>query len=205
MTFIASGILVLAGCNSQDAELAAQREKELEALRAELEQAKASAAALEPELARLRKDTQELLRLRNEVGMLRDAKQTFAKQAQTAQAAAQRAQAQANELAEAENQRMATLNRQTEYEARIKAAVDASGGLTSPQGQATAACINNLRQIDGAKQQWALENRFCRRVPPPALTHSTPSARTQLAQSPGTPCRNKPQAFYVLVMIKELS
>jgi prepilin-type N-terminal cleavage/methylation domain-containing protein len=29
------------------------------------------------------------------------------------------------------------------------------------------ACVNNLRQIDGAKQQWALENR--------ALTTATPS------------------------------
>jgi hypothetical protein len=31
--------------------------------------------------------------------------------------------------------------------------------LATPQGQAVAACINSLRQIDGAKHQWALENR----------------------------------------------
>src|SRR5262249_40750310 len=57
-------------------------------------------------------------------------------------------------------QQIAALNRQAEYEARIKATVDASGGLTSPQGQAAEDCINNLRQIDGAKQQWALENKM---------------------------------------------
>ncbi len=159
LTFIATGLLILDGCDSRDAEPAAQREKELEAVRTELEQAKTSVAALESEVTQLRKDNQELLRLRNEVRQLREDKQTFARQVQTAQAAAQRAQAQANELAEAEKQRMAALNRQTEYASRIKAAVDATGGLTSPQGQATAVCINNLRQIDGAMQQWALQNK----------------------------------------------
>lgn len=160
LTLIAIVVLTLAGRNRQDAELAAQHEKELEALRSELEQAKTSAGALESELNRLRKDNQELLRLRGEVRQLRDDKQTLASQAQSAQAAAQSAQAQANEVVEAQKQRVAALNRQAEYEARIKAAVDAAGGLASPQGQAAAACIDNLRQIDGAKQQWALENKM---------------------------------------------
>src|SRR5439155_16735646 len=144
LTLIVIVVLALAGRNRQGVELAAQYEKELEAMRSELEQAKASAGALESELNRLRKDNQELLRLRDEVRQLRDDKQTFAKQAQSAQAAAQRAQAQAIELAEATNQRMAALNRQAEYEARIKETVDASSGLTSPQGQAATSCINNL-------------------------------------------------------------
>ena len=158
LAFIATGVLILNGCDSRDAELAAQREKELQAVRTELEQAKTSIAALESDVTQLRKDNQGLLRLRNEVRQLREDKQVFARQAQTAQTAAQRAQAQANELAEAEKQRMTALNRQTEYESGIKAAVDANGGLTSPQGQATGDCISNLRQIDGAVQQWALEN-----------------------------------------------
>jgi uncharacterized protein (DUF3084 family) len=160
LTLIAIGVLALAGRDRQGVELAAQHEKELEAMRLELEQAKASAGALESELNRLRKDNQELLRLRGEVRQLRDDKQALASQAQSAQAAAQRAQAQAIELAEATKQRMAALDRQAEYEARIKATVDASGGLTSPEGQAAADCINNLRQVDGAKQQWALENKM---------------------------------------------
>jgi len=158
LAFIATGVLILNGCDSRDAELAAQREKELKAVRTELEQAKTSIAALESDVTQLRKDNQDLLRLRNEVRQLREDKQVFARQAQTAQTAAQRAQAQANELAEAEKQRIPALNRQTEYESRIKAAADANGGLTSPQGQATGDCISNLRQIDGAVQQWALEN-----------------------------------------------
>jgi general secretion pathway protein G len=29
--------------------------------------------------------------------------------------------------------------------------------LDTPEGKATAACIDNLRRIDGARQQWALE------------------------------------------------
>jgi multidrug efflux pump subunit AcrA (membrane-fusion protein) len=100
------------------------------------------------------------------VRQLREDNQQLAKQvqsarseAQTAQAAAQGAQAQAAELAEAEIQRLANANQQADYKARINAIVDANGGLATAQGQAAAACINNLRQIDGAKQQWALENR----------------------------------------------
>jgi len=156
---LAGVVWFVTGCSNKDAELAVQRQKELEVVRAELEQAKVSTAAQETELARLRKDNLELLRLRNEIRQLRDDKQQLARQAQTAQVAAQRAQAQATELAEAEKQRLAVLNQQAEYEARIKAVVNASGGETSPQGQATLACINNLRQIDGAMQQWALENK----------------------------------------------
>ena len=35
----------------------------------------------------------------------------------------------------------------------------ATGRDRSNASAQTAACINNLKQIDGAKQQWALENR----------------------------------------------
>jgi uncharacterized protein YlxW (UPF0749 family) len=92
----------------------------------------------------------ELMRLRNENHQLREQTQHLTSQVQTAQAAAQRAQAQASQQA-------AAANRQAEYAARIKAAADANGGLDTQQAQATAACINNLRMIDGARQQWALE------------------------------------------------
>jgi prepilin-type N-terminal cleavage/methylation domain-containing protein len=36
------------------------------------------------------------------------------------------------------------------------------------------ACINNLRQIDGAKQQWALENKKTSADSPPTSTSLTP-------------------------------
>jgi hypothetical protein len=134
---LSSGVLFVAGCNNKDAELAAQRQKELEAARAELEQTKTSAAAQEAELSRLRKDTLELLRLRNEVRQLRDDKKQLSQQTQTAQTQAQEAQAQAQ-----------AIQSQAQQAAQALAA----------QQQANA-CLNNLRQIDGAMQQWALENK----------------------------------------------
>jgi len=161
--------LCFAGCSNKDAELAAQRQKELETVRAELEQTKSKLAAQETELARLRKDNLEVLRLRNEVRQLSDAKKQLSQQAQTAQVQAQQAQAQvqaiqsqAQQAAQQlviQQQAATVLNRQNQFEAQIKAAVDASGGMSTPQGQATSVCINNLRQIDGAMQQWALENK----------------------------------------------
>jgi len=143
LPLIASAVLILGGCNSQDAELAAQREKELEVVRAELEQAKTSAAAQESELARLRKDNQELLRLRNEVRQLREDKKQLASQTEAAQSARMAAQQQEQQLRQlqAENQQYRTVFQQEQ------------------QVAVRNACINYLRQIDGAKQQWALENR----------------------------------------------
>ena len=143
LPLIASAVLILAGCNSQDAELAAQREKELEAVRTELEQAKASGATQETELTRLRKDNQELLRLRNEVRQLREDKKQLASQtaaAQNVRVAAQQQEQQLRQL-QAENQQYRTVFQQEQQVAMRNA------------------CINYLRQFDGAKQQWALENR----------------------------------------------
>jgi len=134
---LAVGVFFVAGCGKQDAELAAARQKELEAVRAELEQVKASAAAQEAELNRLRKDNLELLRLRNEVRQLRDDKKQLSQEAQTAQAQAQQAQKQAQAIQSQAQQTVQALAAQ----------------------QQAVSCINNLRQIDGAKQQWALEKR----------------------------------------------
>jgi predicted RNase H-like nuclease (RuvC/YqgF family) len=143
LPLIASAALILAGCNNQDAEPTAQREKELESVHAELEQAKTSAAAQESELTRLRKDNQELLRLRNEVRQLREDKKQLASQtaaAQNVRVAAQQQEQQLRQL-QAENQQYRTVFQQEQQVAMRNA------------------CINYLRQFDGAKQQWALENR----------------------------------------------
>ena len=134
---LTSGILFVSGCNNKDAELAAQRQKALEAVRAELEQTKTSAAAQETELARLRKDNLELLRLRNEIRQMRDEKKQLTQQAQAAQAKVQQAQ-----------DRVQAVQSEAQKAAQVLAT----------QQQALA-CINNLRQLDGAKQQWALENK----------------------------------------------
>lgn len=154
----------------KDAQLATLREeaRKSENLQTELDEARTQAKAQEDELTMLRKDKQDLLRLRNEIAQMQQKEQQLTKQAQSAQAEAERAQSRVAQLTQGvqQMQQLATENQQlrtaaaqqAEYNARIKALVDASGGAASPQGQATAACINNLRLIDGAKQQWALEN-----------------------------------------------
>jgi hypothetical protein len=150
-TFLASGIVLITGCNHKDAELAAQREKELQSVRAELEQAKTASAAQELELTLLRKDHLELLKLRNEVRKLGDDKKQLSQQALTAQAQAQQAQAQIQVVqSQAQQAAQALAAQQQELAARNAAP------LTGPQVIANA-CINQLRQIDGAMQQWALE------------------------------------------------
>jgi chromosome segregation ATPase len=146
------GVVALYSLNrKQQADLAVLRRdtQELQDLRAQLEDNKAAAAEIEnAELTRLRKENEELLRLRNEVRQLRDEKQKLGKEVQTAQASALTAQAQAQ-------------NAQAQAQALRASAAQAAQQVTQ---QASAAqqlngCINNLRQIDGAKQQWALENR----------------------------------------------
>ena len=133
----------------------------------ELQTIKAEHAALKTnlvpadELARLRKDSEDALRLRNEVRQLREAKTQLSQQAQTAQAAAQVAQeqaAQAQAQVTAIGQRVAVA---PQLSPEQQAAINARYGLTPPNSatESLNACLNNLRQIDGAKQQWALENR----------------------------------------------
>jgi len=90
------------------------------------------------EMARLQKENQELYRLRDEVRVLREQSQKFAA------ADVQQLQQQSKQLA-AENQRLRT-------------------GIQKIQQERTAewqvgACIHNLRIIEGAKDQWALENK----------------------------------------------
>ncbi len=119
--------------------------QELETLRAEVAELK-TLQVPPAEVAQLRKDKEDLLRLRNEVGKLRNESQLLAKQAQSAQnalagaqAETQRAQQQAQVLAQTQAQVLASAhNRQ--------------------QADVLNSCINNLRQLDAAKQQWALEN-----------------------------------------------
>jgi chromosome segregation ATPase len=144
----------------KDTELAALREEsqELQKLRAAAEDAKnASDQSESDELARLRKDHEELLRLRNEVSQLRGDKQRLANQLQTAQAQAQGAQAQVQALRSNPAQ-PGNAAQQNPALAAALAARGAQPAANTEQAQATI-CINNLRTIDGAKQQWALEKQ----------------------------------------------
>jgi len=142
---------------------------ELEGLRKENSELKASQLSTD-ELERIRKNTEELVRLRNEVRQLRETEKRLTQQVQAEKAVSQRAQEQA---AAARNQAQAA---QTEMQAQLQALVTQTnapplltpdqqafaaryGVAPIPVGQQATACINNLRQLDGAKQQWALENR----------------------------------------------
>jgi hypothetical protein len=118
--------------------------QQLESLRAEIAEVKSQQVSA-AEVAQLRKDKEDLLRLRNEVSQLRKDKLELVQQAQTAQVSIQRAQADTQRIQE-----------QVKLLANAQAA-----GLAQVQQQVAAGnpCINNLRQIDGAKQQWALENQ----------------------------------------------
>jgi DNA repair exonuclease SbcCD ATPase subunit len=144
----------------KDAELAALREEsqQLQQLRVELEQVKSARAQAESdELARLRKELEDLPRLRNEVGQLRKEKQQLATQVQTAQAQTRGAQEQVQALRATPGQPAAP----AQLDAAAAAAFKARYGLDrlTPEQAQVAACINNLRVIDGAKQQWALERQ----------------------------------------------
>jgi hypothetical protein len=151
---------VYAASQKKDVELAALREdsQQLQQLRAELEEAKTnSVQGQSDELTRLRKDNEELLRLRNEVRQLRGDKQQLATQLQTAQAQVQGVQAQVQAL----RANPAQLASPGQLTPAAQAAFAARYGLTVTNSEqtVTASCINNLRLIDGAKQQWALEHQ----------------------------------------------
>jgi hypothetical protein len=155
------GLAWLYGANKQkEAELASLRadSQQLQQLRADAEEAKKNQTQNEgDELGRLRKDHEELLRLRNEVRQLRGDKQQLAGQVQAAQSQAASAQAQFQAQAQAIKLAQATPTNTPQQQAAAQAFA-ARYGLPPPASpeQANAnACINYLRQIDAAKQQWA--------------------------------------------------
>jgi hypothetical protein len=140
---VALGIAVFALYSSnqkQSAELAQLRQQSEEAQKAQALDTKSQPAATEEEINQLRKDHEDVLRLRNEVRTLRDEKQQLARQAQSAQAAA------ANSQQQEQLQKLSLENQQLKVQSQVM-----------QQRDQLAACINNLRQIEGAKQQFALE------------------------------------------------
>jgi hypothetical protein len=129
--------------------------EQLQQVRAELEEAKKSQAQGDvDELARLRNEHQELLKLRNEVRQLRGDKQQLAGQVQAAQTQVANAQAQAQVQAQAFRTAQAAAQEVVDAAKRAGAPPP-----VSPEQAKVNACINNLRALDGAKQQWALEKQ----------------------------------------------
>jgi chromosome segregation ATPase len=120
--------------------------QEAEEARANLELLKISNAdSQSAEISKLRADNLDLPRLRNQVSQLQAANRKLTQQLQTALATAQQQQDELQQL-QTENQ-------------QARAAVHSAAAVFSAEAQQRNACINNLRQIDAAKQQWALENK----------------------------------------------
>jgi chromosome segregation ATPase len=107
-----------------------------------------SVATLSTENARLRAEnqglTQKFAQLQNEINQSRQQNQKLTRQVEAAHNTLQQQQEQLQAM-QAENQQPATATETTAEQSM------------SPAAQLNA-CINNLRQIDAAKQQWALEN-----------------------------------------------
>jgi hypothetical protein len=132
---------------NQEANALREQISQAQALQEQVEQLKTTGSPAQAEqIAQLQKDTQDLLKLRNEVRQLREEKRLLNQQAQSAQAQAQTAQAQV-QTAQAQVLSLTT-NLQAAYQRALPVPM-----------QPLNSCFNNLRQLDGAKQQWALENR----------------------------------------------
>jgi hypothetical protein len=119
-------------------------------LRTENAELKKSSVSPE-EVERLQKETAEVHKLRNEVRQLRDEKEKLTARIQQEQVdintAARPVVARGEitlEQLQRENEQLRNENEQF-HRVRIRSEMNA--------------CINNLRQLDGAKEQWALENR----------------------------------------------
>jgi DNA repair exonuclease SbcCD ATPase subunit len=121
-------------------------------LQTQLDQLKNSmATAQNAEISKLRADNQDLPRLRNQVTQLQSASQKLqatnqklTQQLNATLTAAQQQQSQLQQLA-VENQQARAVAQQTVTQAEESLAERNT-------------CINHLRQIDAAKNQWALEN-----------------------------------------------
>jgi hypothetical protein len=141
---LAVGVFALYSSNQrQAAELAQLRQQSEDAQKLQAPaEARSEPAASQEELTQLRKDHEDVLRLRNEVRQLRDEKQQLARQAQAAQNVA------ANSQQQEQLQKLTAENQQLKLQTQV---IQQRDQITT--------CINNLRQIDGAKEQWALESQ----------------------------------------------
>jgi HAMP domain-containing protein len=149
------GEVFLFSANRQkEAALVALRDarRQVEQLRTDLDQAKATGSqAQNAEFARLRSENQDLSRLRNEIRQLREVNQQLTQQLKAAHDVMQQQQGQLQQL-QVENE-------QAKMQPPPAPAVPAVSAASAAQADARRyACLNNLRQIDAAKQQWALEN-----------------------------------------------
>ena len=143
VTFLVSEILLFSSIHEKAAlQTALQSEKQrAEQLQSQMDDLKnATAEAQGAEVARLRAENLDLPRLRNQVTQLKAANQKLSQQLKTTSDFAQQQQTQLEQAQAAQQAQAEAGDRNT--------------------------CINYLRQIDAAKQQWALEkNKPAEAVP----------------------------------------
>ncbi len=149
VALLATEIFLFSANRQKDAMRVALRESQLEAgqLRGQLDQLKnSSVATLSAENARLRAENQSLSQkfsqLQNESRQLHKANQQMTQQLQATTEAAQQQQQQPMQV---EDQ-------------PASAAPEPSVAQSAAAIAQFNACVNNLQQIDAAKQQWAMEN-----------------------------------------------
>src|SRR6266516_4408776 len=156
---LVAGMLVLRS-RSKETETALaelrQANQELKKTRMEEEDLKRIQAQVD-EVARLRKENEELHRLRNEVRQLREEKQGAARAGQSGQpsSAQSRADASAQPQLQRQLQQLLAENERLRAENQQFQQLQANAQANAPAN----ACMNNLRIIEGAKDQWALENK----------------------------------------------
>jgi|GEM_PF-346480 len=128
--------------NNKETELQELRSKnqELQPLRAEHEELEKLRTQI-AEANRQRQDHEELIRLRGKVAMLQTEKEKLGQQLQ-----------QATALISDSQQRLQTQQAQNQQ-------IIVQSAQQNREDSARNKCINNLRQLDGAIQQWALENK----------------------------------------------
>lgn len=174
VVFAASAGALYFSNSSKDAALTKAQEQvqQVETMRGQLEDLQKQAASQNEQIAAMRKDNEELLRLRNQVRQLNDEKALLAKQAQMSQSQAERSQAEAQQV-------------QARAAENAKAMAEQQITQMKRNQEVVNTCINNLRQIQGAKQQWALENnKAADAVPtPPEIVGYLPNQ--QIPQCPG--------------------
>jgi chromosome segregation ATPase len=146
VVFLASEIFLFSANRQKDAALVSFRAEKQRAddLQAQLDSLiNSNIVSQSAELSKLRADNQDLPRLRNQVTQLQAENQKLSQQLNVTLTAAQQQQTQLEQVA-AENQQARAAAQQADADAQV---------ITERNH-----CINNLRQIDAAKNQWALEN-----------------------------------------------
>ena len=150
VVLLATEVFLFMAKNQKDAALVQLHESQqkLAQTQADLDKLKnSSVATLSAENAKLRAEnqglTQKFSQLQNEFNRLRGANQQLTQQLKTSRDTAQQQQEQLQQI-------------------QAEQMTGAATGTSTDQSSSAAAqhntCINNLRQIDAAKQQWALEN-----------------------------------------------